>query len=112
MDWCRVAGPRGLCRPLDEEQVPNKQPGPRALLGLLDRAGQGRAGQGRAGRAGQEGRAGGQGGRAGQGRAGLGLGQGRAGGGRAGQGRAGAGAQDPQKAQMTPMVVGLGFFIA
>ena len=52
MDWCRVVGPRGLCRPLDEKQVSNKQPGPRALLGLLDvdrAAGQGsRAGQGRA----------------------------------------------------------------
>ena len=47
MDWCRVVGPRGLCRPLDEKQVSNKQPGPRAL------SGQGRAGQGRAG-AGQE----------------------------------------------------------
>ena len=43
-------GSRGLCRPLDEKQVSNKQPG---------RAGQGRAGQGRAGQ-----------GRAGQGRAG------------------------------------------
>ena len=83
MDWCRVVGPRGLCRPLEEKQVSNKQPGPRALSGLLDVRTQGRAGQstgqGRAGqRAGQ--------GRAGQGRAGQGQGQGRAGQGRAGQG--------------------------
>ena len=102
MDWCRVVGPRGLCRPLDEEQVSNKQPGPRALLGLLDGAGQGRAGQGRAGQAGPGGAGGAGQGRAGQGRAG----QGRAGQGRAGQGRA----VPPQKAQMTSMVVGLGFF--
>ena len=72
MGWCRVVGPRGLCRPLDEKQATNKQPGHRALSGLLDvltqgRAGQGRAGQGREGRAGQ--------GRAGQGRAGQGAGQ-------------------------------------
>ena len=94
---CRVVGPRGLCRPLGEKQVSNKQPGPHALLGLLDvlgregRAGQGRAGQGRAGRQGRAGQGRAGQGRAGQGRAGRGrAGQGRqAGQGRAGQGRAG-----------------------
>ena len=100
MDWCRVVGPRGLCRPLDEKQVSNKQPGPSRPVRASRRAntGQGRAGQGRAGPA-VQGRA-----RAGQGRAGPGPGQGqgrpgqaRAGGskgsfsGRPGQGRAGQG---------------------
>ena len=66
MDWCRVVGPRGLCRPLDEKQVSNKQPGPRATRRA--NTGQGRAGQGRAGQR-----------RAGQGRAGQGRAQGRAG---------------------------------
>ena len=49
MGWCRVVGPRGLCRPLDEKQATNKQPGP------IRRAntGQGR-GQGTGGRAGQQ----------------------------------------------------------
>ena len=65
MDWCRVVGPRGLCRPLDEKQVSNKQPGPRATRRA--NTGQGRAGQGRAAQR-----------RAGQGRAGQGAGQGRA----------------------------------
>ena len=60
MDWCRVVGPGGLCRPLDEKQVSNKQPGPSRPVRATRRAS--RAGQGRAGRAGQ--------GRAGQGRAG------------------------------------------
>ena len=87
MDWCRVVGPRGLRRPLDEKQVSNK----RALSGLLDVLTQGRAGQSRAGQ-GRAGQARGQG-RAGQGRAGQGKGtaQGRAGQGRAGQRRAGQG---------------------
>ena len=60
MDGCRVVGPRGLCRPLDEKRgFPTSHPG---------RAGQGRAGQG-AGQAGQGRQARGLGGR--QGRAGL-----------------------------------------
>ena len=42
MGWCRVVGPRGLCRPLDEKQATNKQLGPRALSRLQGRAGQGR----------------------------------------------------------------------
>ena len=75
MGWCRVVGPRGLCRPLDEKQATNKH-----LSGLLDVLTQGRAGQGRAGQ-----------GRAGQGRAGRG-GAGRGG---AGRGRARA----PQQAR-------------
>ena len=73
MDWCRVVGPRGLCRPLDEKQVSNKQPGPRALSGLLDvltQAGQGRAG-GRGPGRGHGGRGQGAGGR-GQGARGSG----------------------------------------
>ena len=78
MDWCRVVGPRGLRRPLDEKQVSNK----RALSGLLDVLTQGRAGQSRAGQ-GRPAR--------GQGRAGQGHAQGRAGQGRAGQRRAGQG---------------------
>ena len=54
MDWCRLVGPRGLCRPLDEKQVSNKQPGPSRPVRASRRAntGQGRAGQGQ-GRAGQ-----------------------------------------------------------
>ena len=86
MDYCRVVGPRGLCRPLDKQAgVPNKQFASRTLSGLLGSTAkqadfsqkacfrmQGRAGQGQGGQ-----------GRAGQGRAG----QGRAGQGRAGQGR-------------------------
>ena len=54
MDWCRLVGPRGLCRPLDEKQVSNKQPGPSRPVRASRHAntGQGRAGQGQ-GRAGQ-----------------------------------------------------------
>ena len=63
MDGCRIVGPRGLCRPLDE-----KQGFPTNNLALAPC--QKTAGQGRAGEAGQ--------GRAGQGRAGQGRGQGRA----------------------------------
>ena len=70
-------------RPLDEKQVSNKQPGPRALSGLLDvltqgsRAGQGRAGQGSAGQQAQK-------------------------------GPRRAPPDPPKKAQTTPTVVGLG----
>ena len=48
MGWCRVVGPRGLCRPLDEKQATNKQPGPSRPVRAIRRAntGQGRAGQG------------------------------------------------------------------
>ena len=46
MGWCRVVGPRGLCRPLDEKQATNKQPGtsrPVRATRRADTAGQGRA---------------------------------------------------------------------
>ena len=38
MEDCRVVGPRGLCRPLDEKQarVPNEQLASRTLSGLLE----------------------------------------------------------------------------
>ena len=92
MDWCRVVGPRGLCRPLDE----NKQPGPSHPVRATRRAntgqGAGGRGQGAGGRGqGAGGRGRGAGGR-GQGAGGRGQGAGGRGqgaGGR-GQGRAGA----------------------
>ena len=80
MDGCRVVGPRGLCRPLDEKQgFSNKQPGlapPSAKTGSAGRAGQGGAGQGPAW----------------------------------GPRPLGGTPRPPKKAQMTPTVVGLGFF--
>ena len=87
MGWCRVVGPRGLCRPL------NKQPGPRALSGLLgvltgqDRAGgRGEGAGGRGHGAGSRGQgAGGQGAGAG-GRGQGGREQGAGGRGQGGQG--------------------------
>ena len=57
MDWCRVVGPRGLCRPLDESF---QQTTPCKGCSKCEHAGQDRAQGGRAGR---------QGGQGGQGRA-------------------------------------------
>ena len=57
MGWCRVVGPRGLCRPLDEKQATNKQPGPsRPVRAILDVLTQGRAGQGTGQGRGQKGK--------------------------------------------------------
>ena len=99
MDWCRVVGPRGLCRPLDEKQGFQQTAGQQAGKQDKGRAGHGRAGQGRAGRGGA--------GRAGQGRAGQGRAaqrsaaqrRGQARQGRAGQGRAGQGREAGQAGQ-------------
>ena len=47
MDWCRVVGPRSLCRPLDENGFPSNNP--HLDPARVARTGYGRAGQGSAG---------------------------------------------------------------